>query len=209
VDLNVFKRRLFISSLGASFLSFWMSAAHTFIIPFFLQNILEFSPSKVGMLVFPVALTVMVTAPFGGRFSDRIGVRIPATIGLGLTSLGVFSFTLLRPDAKDLDVLWRQIVLGIGISFFNPANNSAIIGSLPREKVGLASSFLALSRNLGMVIGVAFAEMVIALKLPKNLSEVGKGIPSLEGIRDVWKFLLILGLASVLLSWIRGNHSKS
>jgi len=209
VDLNVFKRRLFISSLGASFLSFWMSAAHTFIIPFFLQNILEFSPSKVGMLVFPVALTVMVTAPFGGRFSDRIGVRIPATIGLGLTSLGVFSFTLLRPDAKDLDILWRQIVLGIGISFFNPANNSAIIGSLPREKVGLASSFLALSRNLGMVIGVAFAEMVIAFKLPKNLSEVGKGIPSLEGIRDVWKFLLILGLASVLLSWIRGNHSKS
>ncbi|HUL37064.1 MAG TPA: MFS transporter [Thermodesulfobacteriota bacterium] len=209
VDLNVFKRRLFISSLGASFLSFWMSAAHTFIIPFFLQNILEFSPSKVGMLVFPVALTVMVTAPFGGRFSDRIGVRIPATIGLGLTSLGVFSFTLLRPDAKDLDILWRQIVLGIGISFFNPANNSAIIGSLPREKVGLASSFLALSRNLGMVIGVAFAEMVIAFKLPKNLSEVGKGIPSLEGIRDVWKFLLILGLASVLLSWIRGNHAKS
>ena len=209
VDLNVFRRRLFISSLGASFLSFWMSAAHTFIIPFFLQNILEFSPSKVGMLVFPVALTVMVTAPFGGRFSDRIGVRIPATIGLGLTSLGVFSFTLLRPDAKDLDILWRQIVLGIGISFFNPANNSAIIGSLPREKVGLASSFLALSRNLGMVMGVAFAEMVIAFKLPKNLSEVGKGIPSLEGIRDVWKFLLILGLASVLLSWIRGNHSKS
>ena len=209
VDLSVFKRRLFISSLGASFLSFWMSAAHTFIIPFFLQNILEFSPSKVGMLVFPVALTVMVTAPFGGRFSDRIGVRIPATIGLGLTSLGVFSFTLLRPDAKDLDILWRQIVLGIGISFFNPANNSAIIGSLPREKVGLASSFLALSRNLGMVMGVAFAEMVITFKLPKNLSEVGKGIPSLEGIRDVWKFLLILGLASVLLSWIRGNHSKS
>ena len=209
VDLSVFKRRLFISSLGASFLSFWMSAAHTFIIPFFLQNILEFSPSKVGMLIFPVALTVMVTAPFGGRFSDRIGVRIPATIGLGLTSLGVFSFTLLRPDAKDLDILWRQIVLGIGISFFNPANNSAIIGSLPREKVGLASSFLALSRNLGMVMGVAFAEMVITFKLPKNLSEVGKGIPSLEGIRDVWKFLLILGLASVLLSWIRGNHSKS
>src|SRR4030042_4739902 len=54
VDLKLFSRRLFISSLGASFLSFWMSAAHTFVIPFFLQNILEFSPSKVGMLIFPV-----------------------------------------------------------------------------------------------------------------------------------------------------------
>jgi MFS family permease len=39
---------------------------------------LEFSPSKVGMLIFPVALTVMVMAPFGGKLSDRVGVRIPA-----------------------------------------------------------------------------------------------------------------------------------
>ena len=196
VDLKLFRRRLFISSLGASFLSFWMSAAHTFVIPFFLQNILEYSPSKVGMLIFPVALTIMVMAPFAGRFSDRVGVRIPATIGLALTSLTVFSFTFLKPGTSDLDILWRQIVLGIGISLFNPANNSAIIGSLPREKVGLASSFLALSRNLGMVIGVAFAEMVIAFRLPAAPLEIAKAGPSLESIQDVWKLVLIIGLSS-------------
>jgi MFS family permease len=203
VDLKLFRRRLFVSSLGASFLSFWMGAAHTFVIPFFLQNILEFSPSKTGMLIFPVALTVMVTAPLAGKFSDRVGVRIPATIGLAITSLTVFSFTLLKPGAEDLDILWRQIVLGIGISLFNPANNSAIIGSLPRERVGLASSFLALARNLGMVMGVAFAEMVIALRLPAiPLGNVKAG-PSLQGIQDVWKFMLIFGLIAILISWTR------
>jgi len=208
VDLKLFRRRLFISSLGASFLSFWMSAAHTFVIPFFLQSILEFSPSKVGMLIFPVALTVMVMAPFGGRFSDRVGVKIPATMGLALTSLAVFSFTLLKPGVNDLNILWRQIVLGIGISLFNPANNSAILGSLPREKVGLASSFLALSRNLGMVIGVAFAEMVIAFRLPAAPLERAKAGPSLEGIQDVWKFVLIIGLTAILISWVRESKSN-
>ena len=208
VDLKLFRRRLFISSLGASFLSFWIGAAHTFVIPFFLQNILEFSPSKTGMLIFPVALTVMVTAPLGGKFSDRVGVRIPATIGLALSSLTVFSFTLLKPGANDLDILWRQIVLGIGISFFNPANNSAIIGSLPRERVGLASSFLALARNLGMVIGVAFAEMVIAFRLPAIPLEKVKAGPSLEGIQDVWKLMLIIGLIAILISWTRESKSN-
>jgi EmrB/QacA subfamily drug resistance transporter len=208
VDLDLFRRRLFISSLGASFLSFWMSAAHAFVIPFFLQNILEFSPSKVGMLIFPVALTVMVMAPFGGRFSDRVGVIIPATIGLTLTSLAVFSFTLLKPGASDFDILWRQIVLGIGISLFNPANNSAIIGSLSREKVGLASSFLALSRNLGMVIGVAFAEMVMAFSLPATPLERAKESPSLESIQDVWKLVLIIGLTAILISWTRESKSR-
>jgi EmrB/QacA subfamily drug resistance transporter len=208
VDLKLFRRRLFISSLGASFLSFWMSAAHTFVIPFFLQNILEYSPSKAGMLIFPVALTIMVMAPFAGRFSDRVGVRMPATIGLALTSLTVFSFTFLKLGTNDLDILWRQIVLGIGISLFNPANNSAIIGSLPREKVGLASSFLALSRNLGMVIGVAFAEMVIAFRLPAAPLEIAKAGPSLESIQDVWKLVLIIGLTAILISWTREGRSN-
>jgi MFS family permease len=151
----------------------------------------------------------MVMAPLGGRISDRVGVRIPATIGLVLTSLAVFSFTFLQTRANDFEILWRQILLGIGIGLFNPANNSAIIGSLPRKNVGLASSLLALARNLGLVIGVAFAEMVIALKLPETLSEAVKGIPSLEGIQDVWKLLLILGLISVLLSWMREGHPKN
>jgi EmrB/QacA subfamily drug resistance transporter len=207
VDLRLFRRRLFISSLGASFFCFWMSAAHTFVMPFFLQDILEFSPAKAGMFIFPIGLTVMVTAPLGGRFSDRVGVRIPATLGLTLTALTVFSFALLKPGANDLDILWRQVVLGIGISLFNPANNSAIIGSLPREKVGLASSFLALSRNLGLVIGVAFAEMVITLSLPASPLEGAKTSPSLGSIQDVWKLVLIIGLAAILISWARENKS--
>jgi MFS family permease len=200
VDLRLFRGRLFISSLGASLLSFWMSAAHAFVVPFFLQNVLEFSPSKVGMMVFPVALVVMVLAPVGGRISDRIGVRIPTTIGLTLISLTVFSFIFLEGNVRNYSILWRQALLGFGISLFNPANNSAIIGSLPKEKVGLASSFLALARNLGMVIGVAFAEMVIAFRLPAAFFDTG---PSLQSMHNVWKLVLIIGLAAILISWIR------
>ncbi len=202
VDLRLFRRRLFISSLGTSLFSFTMNAAHTFVLPFFLQNILKFSPSKVGLFMFPIAFTVMVIAPLGGRVSDRVGVRLPATVGLMLTSLTIFSFTFLRNPVSDYSILWRQVILGIGIGLFNPANNSAIIGSLPKERIGLASSFLALSRNLGIVIGVAFAEMVIALTKSTAPSGVG-GIPSLESIRDVWEWALLIGLTAILLSWIR------
>lgn len=207
VDLHLFRKRLFISSLGASLLSFWMGAAHTFVVPFFLQNFLDFSPSKIGMLIFPVSLTVMVLAPLGGRVSDRIGVRVPATIGLILTSLTVFSFIFLKGNVSGYHILWRQVVLGIGISLFNPANNSAIIGSLPKEKIGLSSSFLALARNLGMVIGVAFAEMVIAFRSPGT--PLGTGGPSLESIQDVWKLLLIVGLTAILISWIRESRYRN
>jgi len=207
VDLYLFRRRLFISSLGTGLLSFWMNSAHTFVVPFFLQNILQISPSKVGMLIFPVALAVMIVAPLGGRISDRIGVRTPATVGLALTSLTIFSFTFLKGSVSDYQILWRQVVLGIGLGLFNPANNSAIIGSLPREKVGLASSFLAFARNLGLVIGVAFAEVVIALSLHATPLDAGKRGLSLENIQDVWKLVLFIGVIAILISWTRERKS--
>ncbi len=206
VDLHLFKRKIFMTSLGTSLLSFWMSAAHAFVLPFFLQNILNYSPSKVGMLIFPVSLTVMVMAPLGGRFSDRVGVRIPATVGLLLISLSIFSFNFMTAGESNYSILWRQVLQGLGIALFNPANNSAIIGSLPREKIGLASSFLALSRNLGMVIGIAFAEMVIALRTTATSLEAGRGNLSLQSLQDVWRSVLIIGLMGILLSWTRGKR---
>ena len=206
VDLRLFKKRLFVSSLGASLLSFWMSGAHSFVVPFFLQGILKFSPSKVGMLIFPVSLTVMIAAPLGGRLSDQVGVRVPATIGLILISFILFSFTFLEGSVAEYQIVWRQVLAGIGIGLFNPANNSAIIGSLPKEKAGLASSFLALSRNLGIVMGVAFAEMVLALGSPA--ASLGESGPSLESIRDVWRVVLIIGLTAIVVSWIRESKSK-
>jgi len=207
VELSLLRRRLFISSLGASLFSFCATGAHTFVLPFFLQDILGFSPSKVGMLVFPVALTVMVMAPAGGRISDRIGIRIPATSGLFLISLVIFSFTFLKEGTNNFPIVLRQVLMGIGIGFFNPANNSAIIGSLPKERVGLASSFLALARNLGLVLGVALAEMVIAFKSVH--SEVGRaeGSPSLESIHTVWTLALFMGLVAGLLSWVRSERA--
>jgi hypothetical protein len=51
-----------------------------------------------------------------------------------------------------------------------------------------------------MVIGVAFAEMVIAFRRPVANR-------SLESIHDVWELSLLIGLTAVLISWIRESRS--
>ena len=207
MDLRLFKRPLFAPSLGASLLSAWTMSAHTFVMPFFLQGILNFSPSKVGMLMFPVSLTTMVVAPLGGKLSDRIGVRLPTTLGLLLLSLSIFSFSFLGERVSEYHIILRQVMLGVGIGLFAPGNNSAIIGSLPREMVGVASSFPALSRNLGLVIGVAAAEMVVTLGPYAGSGDPARGIPSLMSLHHVWRLSLFVGLAAVVLSWARKGRA--
>jgi MFS family permease len=208
VDLRIFRRQLFSVSLCSSLLAFWVSGAHNFVVPFFLQNILGFSPSEVGMLIFPLALTVMVIAPLGGKLSDRVGVRLPATAGLIIISVSIFSFSILQKDASQIEIIGRQILMGFGIAFFSPANNSAIIGSLPSGKVGLASSFLALSRNLGMAVGVAFAEMMISFRSAGYSSGAGTGVPTLEAIQGVWKLVFMIGGVAGILSWVGRRPKK-
>jgi len=58
-----------------------------------------------------------------------------------------------------------------------------------------------------MVIGIAFAEMVIAFRIPTTSLEMGRGGPSLESIHDVWGLGLVIGLTAVLISWIRESRS--
>ena len=118
------------------------------------------------MLIFPVSLTVMIMAPLGGS-SPTIWDPNSRDGGFYRDLSDHLLFRLLGVGVSDGAILLRQVLLGFGIALFAPANNSAIIGSLPKEKIGLASSFLALSRNLGMVIGIAFAEMIVALSGPR------------------------------------------
>jgi hypothetical protein len=58
------------------------------------------------------------------------------------------------------------------------------------------------------MIGVAFAEMVIAFRLPVTPLERERAGFSLESIQDVWTLLLIIGLTAILISWARENKSN-
>jgi hypothetical protein len=139
-----------------------------------------------------------------------VGIYL-STLGLVIISLSVFSFSFLQRDANTIEIIGRQILMGVGIAFFSPANNSAIIGALPSGKVGLASSFLALSRNLGMAVGVAFAEMVISLRSAGHPSDTEPGAPTLEALQGVWRSALLIGGGAGLLSWVgrRGAKKKA
>ncbi len=113
-----------------------------------------------------------------GRLTDLLGQRKIYLVGFSTFTLGS-AFCGLSPTIHSL--ILSRIVQGLG--------------------VGLASSFLALSRNLGMAIGIAFAEMIIALRTVSSGQATGG--PSLESLQYVWKSVLVIGLVAVLFSWTR------
>jgi EmrB/QacA subfamily drug resistance transporter len=174
IDLQLFRNRLFSINLATGFLAFVSSAGTILLIPYYLQDMRQYSPLTAGLMLAVVPAAVALVAPWAGSLSDRFGTRPLAALGLGILVVGYAAASTLRIDTGILGYILRFIPLGLGIGFFQSPNNSAIMGAVPRERLGVASGLLSLTRTLGQTVGIA---VVAALWAARVAAHSGSAVP--------------------------------
>ena len=155
VDLSLLRNRLFSAAIVSSFLSFLALFAVVFLMPFYLEELLSLPPRQAGLLLTAVPLTISLVAPLSGWLSDRLGSRLLSSLGLAIGSAGLWSLSNLTARASAFDIVWPLVLTGFGQALFQAPNNNAIMGSVPENRQGLASGFLATVRVLGQASSVA------------------------------------------------------
>ena len=155
VDLSLFSSNLFSVNLITGFLTFVCSAGTVLLMPFFLQNIMLFSPEKAGLLLAVVPLSMGLIAPLSGTLSDRFGTRLLTVVGLAMLLVGYLAVSTLTTSISILGYIVRFIPVGLGMGIFQSPNNSAIMGAAPRNRLGVASGLLSLTRTVGQTSGIA------------------------------------------------------
>ncbi len=207
LDLRLFRRRAFTAGLLSTFLNFIAMASNMFLIPFFLQLQLGFSPGRAGLIMMAVPLTILWSAPIGGWLSDRLGPRGPATAGLGLVTATVFTMATLGHDTSAFIVVVVLAVYGVGAGLFQSPNNSGVLGAVPRQRLGAASGTLATMRQLGQVAGIAIASTVW---VTREEAYLGGGLATLAaqgaGFRDAYLVLGVAGVLAIVASALRGGQ---
>src|SRR3989441_8022410 len=133
VNLALFRIRMFIFSVLSLLLFAITSSVLTFLLPFYIQDVLHHSPSFMGLLFLGAPVLTISLAALAGQLTDRIGPRIPASIGLSVIMAGFVIGILLRVDSHWSLPALLLACTGIGQGFFNTPNQTAIIGSVPRE----------------------------------------------------------------------------
>ncbi len=206
VDLRLFSNVLFSVNLVTGVLVFIAMAGSTFLMPFYLTNVLGYPMQQVGLMLAVVPVGLGLMGPLAGLLADRFGTRALCVAGLFLLTIGFVMIATLSTDTTPGGYIARYALVGLGIGVFNAPNNSAIMGAAPRERLGIASGLLALARVLGQTAGVATLGALWASRVRAAASiAVGADVTSAPpaalaaGLHDV--FLLgaaVVGLALFL-----------
>jgi EmrB/QacA subfamily drug resistance transporter len=157
INLSMLHNRVFLSANLSLILSFLALFAVSFMLPFYLEELRNFPIEQAGLLLTPLPLTIAVFAPISGTLADRIGTRWLAAIGLTLACIGLVLISQLNAQSSVWDIIWRLIITGLGQALFQSPNNSALMGSAPKDQQGSASGFLATGRVVGQSLSVALA----------------------------------------------------
>jgi EmrB/QacA subfamily drug resistance transporter len=155
LDLSLFRRPAFA---GASIVAFAISGsffAMFLYLTLYIQDVLTFSPLQAGLRFLPVTLLSFAVAPFAGKLTVRVPVRLLLGTGLLLAGAGLWAMTGLSVSSGWTALIPGFILGGIGIGMINPPLASTAIGVVPHERSGMASGINSTFRQVGIATGIA------------------------------------------------------
>lgn len=163
LNVSLFKIKMFSYSIVSLLTLSITRGLVGFLLPFYLQDILGLSPSFMGLLFLVPPIFTLSLANVSGHITDRIGPRVPATIGVLSSMASVLVGLFFRPDSHWLIAALMLAFTGVGTAFFNSANQAAGIGSVPNNYRGFATGMVHTAFELGHMLGVSVGGVLLTV----------------------------------------------
>jgi EmrB/QacA subfamily drug resistance transporter len=164
INISLFSQNItFAMSNLAALINYSATFAVTFLLSLVLQVVMGYNSSTAGMILLAQPVMMALLSPFAGTLSDRVQPRIVSSIGMALSSLGLFLLSFVVKETPVWLILGNLMLLGTGFALFSSPNMNAIMGSVEKRFYGVASSTSGTMRLIGQAVSVAIATLIIDL----------------------------------------------
>ncbi len=215
-NLRFFRDRVFSCGVLAAFLTFLGQSAVLFLMPFYIQNVLGYTPKIAGLVVMPGALCMAVLGSVSGTLSDRFGWRWFTVGGMASSLAGLLILSRVTEASPLYEVIPGLIMVNAGMGTFYSPNSSSVLSAVGRESYGVVSGFLNLVRNSANVISLAIATTIVtvtmgslgfepSLEVVRNDAVDGVRGAFTTGMRYAFYVLAALVIASMTASFLQGR----
>jgi EmrB/QacA subfamily drug resistance transporter len=162
LDVRFFENPRFTAASASITCTFFAMFGSIFVLTQYLQFTLGYDPLAAGIRMVPFALVMMVTAPSSAKVVEKVGTKVTVVAGLLLVSAGLLAMVQLRPDSSYADLIWRMLVMSLGLGLTMAPATESVMGALPLAKAGVGSAVNDTTRQMGGALGVAVVGSVLS-----------------------------------------------
>jgi len=176
LDMHYFRNPAFSTGTGGMILVFVAMYGVMFLISQYFQLVLGYSALTTALRLLPIALIMLVVAPFTPRLSARFGAH--RTVGCGMLAIatGLSLFNFLTPHTSYAYVVICVVPLTAGIALAMSPMTASIMSAVPPRRAGAGSAMNDATRELGAALGIAVLGSVAVSRY------AGKIAPFLRGL---------------------------
>ncbi len=210
LDLRLFRRnRIFAFSNLAALINYSATSAVAFLMSLYLQYIKGLPPHKAGLVLVAQPIVMALASPFAGKLSDRSEPRVIASLGMALSAAGLVLFSFLRSSTGFPFIVASLICLGLGFGLFSSPNTNAIMCSVEKRHLGIASAALGTMRLSGQMLSAGITMMIFALVMGRAPIQPSVYPQFLRSVRIAFIFYALLCIAGIFASHARGNKDRT
>jgi EmrB/QacA subfamily drug resistance transporter len=202
----ILQNRIFAFSGIAALINYSATSAIGFFISLYLQYLKGLDARTAGLIMIsqPIAMTLL--SPIAGKLSDKRNPGAIASAGMGITASGLVLLCFISETTPDYLIVLLLLLMGIGFGLFSSPNSNAIMSSVEKRHLGVASGVVGTMRMVGQMMSMGIAMMLISLFIGKQTINPDTYPGLISAMRTGFVIFSILSVFGIFASLAR--HEK-
>jgi EmrB/QacA subfamily drug resistance transporter len=214
LDLRLFRSMPFVGAVVAMFAYAASAQVMASLLPLFLQNARGVSALGAGVGMLPFAVAMLLLPQLGRKLAQYVTPHQILTLGLAVVACGNLAMMGAAHSGNRAWLMVAMAILGSGGGLLNGETQKAIMGTVPRDRAGMASGISTTSRFTGILLGFSGLGAVLAEGVRSALATgmAHARVPVVPGFAErvmAGDFERAFGLYPATLSSVLTNVAKS
>jgi len=201
----ILRNRVFAFSGLAALIHYSATSATGFFISLYLQYLKDLDARTAGLIMISQPVAMALLSPLAGKLSDRKNPGVIASAGMGLTGLGLMLLCFINATTPLYVIILLLVLMGVGFGLFSSPNSNAIMSSVEKKHLGIASGVVGTMRMVGQMMSMGIAMMLIALFLGKQTINPATYPGLMSAVRTGFIIFSILSILGIFASLARNE----
>ena len=155
IQASLFRKLNFTASTISQLIAGMLELGLGFLLPFYLLLVIGVGPVVAGLALIPGTIPIILVGPLAGRMFDRIGGRVPLTLGFGVLALSGVALAVGVAGGTILSIAPGLVLQGVGLGIVLTVNDPVGMNAIEDSEQGEGAGIINTAEQVGGAIGIA------------------------------------------------------